>query len=149
MKISNAIGEMKVSYKTYAKPMGKITGSRSVYEFLIQVWDRDLIEYQEQFCLLFLSRFNYIIAFNFVSTGGTAGTVVDPKMVFQAALLCNASSIILAHNHPSGNLTPSEQDKRLTERLTRIARDLDIPVLDHMIVTKESYMSFADEGILY
>lgn len=149
MKISNAIGEMKVSYKTYAKPMGKITGSQSVYEFLRKVWDEDLIEYQEQFCLLLLSRFNFITAFHFVSTGGTAGTVVDPKMVFQSALLCNASSIILAHNHPSGNLSPSDQDKRLTERLIRIARDLDMPILDHMILTKDSYFSFADQGILY
>lgn len=148
MKIKNAIGEIKVTYKTIARPMGKITSSLSVYEFLRSIWDYDLMEYQEQFCLVCLSRSNYILGFEFLSTGGTSGTVVDPKMIFQAALLCNASSILLAHNHPSGALRPSEQDERLTERLKRIGRDLDIPVVDHIIMTKDSYMSFADQGIL-
>ena len=149
MKISNAIGELKVSYKTYARPMGKIVSSRDSYEFLKAVWDEDLIEYQEQFCLLFLSRSNHIIAYNFVSTGGTASTIVDAKMVFQAALLCNAVSIILAHNHPSGNLSPSEGDKRMTQRVFRIGKDLDMPVLDHIIISKDGYYSFADEAMLY
>jgi DNA repair protein RadC len=148
MKVSNAIGELKISYKTTSAPHGKITSSRDAYEFLRRVWDADLIEYQEQFCILCLSRSNYITAFQFISTGGTAGTVVDPKMVFQAALLSNATSLIVAHNHPSGALKPSTQDERLTQKLKTLGTMLDIPVLDHVIITKNSYFSFADEGVL-
>jgi DNA repair protein RadC len=148
MRIQNAIGELKISYKTVAKPMGKVLRSLDGYEFLRSVWDYDLMEYQEQFCLVCMSRSQHIIGYEFISTGGSAGTVVDPKMVFQAALLCNASCIMLAHNHPSGNLQPSDQDQRLTERLKRVGKDLDIPVIDHIIITKDSYTSFADQGIL-
>jgi DNA repair protein RadC len=148
MKISNAIGELKISYRTTHAPYGKITNSLAAYEFLRKVWDMDLIEYQEQFCLICLSRANYIIGYEFISTGGSAGTVVDAKLVFQASLLANASSIILAHNHPSGNLTPSEQDDRLTRRLTTVGRSIDIPVIEHVIISKDGYFSFADEGRL-
>jgi len=148
MKISNAIGELKVSYKTNAAPYGKILTSDNMAEFLKRIWDMDLMEYQEQFCLVCLSRSNHIIGYQFISTGGTAGTVVDCKMIFQSALLTNATSIIVAHNHPSGNLQPSEQDKRLTQRLKDLGKLIDIPLLDHVIVTKDSYTSFGDQGIL-
>jgi DNA repair protein RadC len=148
MRISNAIGEMKITYRTTGRPSRKINRSQDGYDFLKEVWDHDLMEYQEQMCLIALSRSNYIVGYEFIASGGTAGVIVDPKMIFQAVLLANASSFILAHNHPSGALIPSEQDKRLTERVTRIARDLDIPLLDHLIVTKDGFMSFADQGIL-
>lgn len=148
MKIKNSIGELKISYKTTLAPHGKINSSMDVYQFLRQVWDQDLMEYQEQFCLITLSRSNYISGFQFISTGGTAATVVDAKMIFQTALLNNATSIIVAHNHPSGSLQPSEPDKKITQRLTQIGRLLEVPVLDHMIITKDSYMSFADQGIM-
>ena len=148
MKISNMIGEMKISYRTTSVAKRKITRSMDINDFLMEVWDPELLEYQEQMCLIALSRTNYILGYEFIASGGTAGVFVDAKMIFQAVLLCNASSFVLAHNHPSGNLQPSEQDKRLTERMKRIAKDLDIPLLDHVIVTKESYMSFADQGIL-
>lgn len=82
------------------------------------------------------------------SSRGTAGTVVDVKLVLASALKSNSSSMILAHNHPVGNLMPSEQDKRLTARIKETGKIMDIPVLDHLIVTSEGYFSFADEGAL-
>ncbi|OYX11118.1 MAG: hypothetical protein B7Z16_17720 [Algoriphagus sp. 32-45-6] len=83
-----------------------------------------------------------------MSQGGTSGTVVDPKLVFKTALEHMAHSIILVHNHPSGSASPSEQDKKLTQRLVRIGRDMDLNILDHVIFTDRGYFSFADEGIL-
>lgn len=82
------------------------------------------------------------------STGGLAGTVCDPKVVFQAALKANASSIILAHNHPSGELIPSEADRQLTRKLVQAGELLDIKVCDHLILTEEGYCSMADEGYM-
>lgn len=148
MKISQNIGELKVIYRTTSLPTRKIVSSANAANVLKELWDQEIIEYVEQFCILLLNRANMVIGYDFVSQGGTAGTVVDPKVVFQTALLGNAASIILAHNHPSGNLSPSEQDKRLTKRLFEVGKSLDIPVLDHVIVTKDSYTSFADQGIL-
>ncbi|WP_439487218.1 JAB domain-containing protein [Algoriphagus sp.] len=81
-----------------------------------------------------------------ISKGGTAGTVVDAKLVFATALKGAAQSLVISHNHPSGNLLPSEQDKRLTQRLVELGKALDLPVLDHIIVTVDGYYSFADEG---
>lgn len=148
MKMSNTIGELKVIYKTTAVPAERITNSFQTAELLRRIWDTDLIEYLEQSCLICLSRSNRVIAYQFLSTGGTAGCLIDPKVVFQAALLANASSVIISHNHPSGNLQPSEADRRLTTRLFRIGKDLDMPVLDHVIMTKDNYHSMADAGEL-
>ena len=83
-----------------------------------------------------------------ISKGGISGTVADPKLIFKAALDSKASSLILVHNHPSGNLKPSEADKRLTKKVVEGGRMLDLPILDHLIFTNHGYFSFADEGIL-
>ena len=83
-----------------------------------------------------------------LSTGGVAGTVADPKLVFMAALKANACKIILRHNHPSGNLKPSRADEELTKRIATAGMYLDIKVNDHIIITSEGYYSFADEGLL-
>ncbi len=83
-----------------------------------------------------------------ISIGGQAGTVVDPKVIFQIALKANASNIILAHNHPSGNTKPSDNDLRLTTKMENAGKFLDLPILDHIIITSEEHLSFADEGYL-
>ena len=83
-----------------------------------------------------------------VSTGTTTATVADPQSIFVAALKGNASAVILAHNHTSGNLTPSEPDVKLTKDMVAAGKFLHIPVLDHIIITSETYYSFADEGLL-
>ncbi len=102
----------------------------------------------EEFWILFLNRANMIIGKQPVSSGGMSGTVVDPKIIFKAALDHKASSIVLCHNHPSGNIQPSEADIRLTKNIIAAGRVLEISVLDHVIVTQNSYYSFADEGMM-
>ncbi len=102
----------------------------------------------EEFWILLLSRANEVMRIVQVSSGGVAGTVADPKIIFKHALETLASSIILVHNHPSGNLMPSQADKDLTKKLKEAGRMLDLPILDHLIFTDAAYFSFADEGIL-
>ncbi len=123
----------------------KISSSRDIYDLM----KPDLFdEIVEHFYLILLTRSNFVIKKHLISQGGTSGTVVDAKVVFKVALEHLAQSIILVHNHPSGSLSPSEQDKKLTERLVKIGRDLDLPVLDHVIFSDRGYFSFADEGKL-
>jgi DNA repair protein RadC len=144
------VAEIQLSYKSKVRPSlcPKITGSKDVYEVLERYWDEDRIEFVEQFKVLLLNRANKVIGIYEVSTGTTTATVADPKSIFVAALKGNASAVILAHNHPSGNLTPSEADIKLTKDLVAAGKFLHIPVLDHIIITSETYYSFADEGLL-
>jgi DNA repair protein RadC len=102
----------------------------------------------EEFWILLLSRSCKIIAKELISKGGLSGTVADPKIIFSIALQHQASSIILAHNHPSGNLKPSQQDIDLTRKIHQAGKILDIGVLDHLIITDGGFYSFADEGLL-
>ena len=100
----------------------------------------------EQFVVILLNRANQVIRTISISDGGFSGTVVDPKKVFKMALEANASAIILGHNHPSGQVTPSEADIALTRKMKDAGSILDLPVLDHLIIGDEKYYSFADEG---
>lgn len=102
----------------------------------------------EQFWVLLLNRKNRLIRKENISEGGISGTVTDPKRIFRVALEHNACSIILAHNHPSGNISPSDQDIRLTQKVKQAAGFLDITLVDHIIAGENSYYSFADEGVL-
>ena len=102
----------------------------------------------EQFWIILLSRRNSIIKPIQISSGGVSGTVADPKIIYKVALEHLASSIVLVHNHPSGNLKPSQADIALTQKLKSAGAFLDLPVLDHIIFTDNGYFSFADEGIL-
>ncbi|WP_192085366.1 JAB domain-containing protein [Algoriphagus sp. Y33] len=144
------VAEIKLSYsaKVKASLRPRVESSRQVYEVFAKAWDQDRIEFVEDFKVMLLSRANRVLGIVTISSGGTAGTIVDVKLVYAAAIKSNSSSVILAHNHPSGNLLPSEQDKRLTQRVKEAGRILDIPVLDHVIMTAEGYYSFADEGEL-
>ena len=122
-----------------------VNGSRSVYNVL----RRHLVDLNhEEFWILLLSRNCKIIAKELISKGGLSGTVADPKVIFGIALQHQASSIILAHNHPSGNLKPSQQDIDLTKKIHAAGRILDIGVLDHLIITDGGFFSFADEELL-
>ena len=123
----------------------KITSSRQVYELMRpDLYDESV----EQVYLLLLNRSNGLIKKERVSLGGTTASVVDPKVVFRFALEQGAHSLILIHNHPSGNLQPSDTDKRLTQRLQKIGKELELPLIDHLIYTDQGYFSFADEGIM-
>lgn len=137
------LGRRRKESEPVRKP--RITCSQEIYDLMRP----ELLDEQvEHFYVILLNRSNQVLKKHLVSQGGTAGTIVDTKIVFKIALEHLAQSIILVHNHPSGNLTPSDQDKRLTQRLVKIGRELDLPVLDHLIFTDVGYFSFADDGIL-
>jgi DNA repair protein RadC len=144
----NNICEIKVSYANNSKEKIKVTSSSVAYKLLLACWNKRIIQLQEEFKILLLNRSNQVLGVYPLSKGGVAGTVVDPKLVFSVALKCNASGIILAHNHPSGNLMPSDSDKVLTKKLKCAGDFLDIKILDHLVLTQEAYFSFADEGVL-
>lgn len=122
----------------------KITHSSDVYEEM-KPYLAD--KAHEEFWILLLSRSNEVLRPVLVSIGGMSGTVADPKVIFKHALENSASSLILIHNHPSGNLNPSQADKELTRQLQQGGKLLDIPILDHLIFTDQGYFSFADEGL--
>lgn len=121
-----------------------VQSSKDVYE-AIRSQFTDLNH--EEFWVLLLNRANKITSKHLISKGGQAGTVADPKIIFNTALQNHASSVILAHNHPSGNLKPSQADIDLTRKLKSAGAFLDIPVLDHLIVTDNGFFSFTDEGM--
>ena len=102
----------------------------------------------EEFWVILLNRANEVMRKERISMGGVAGTVVDPKIIFKIALEPLASSIILVHNHPSGQLVASQEDKSITQKLKEAGKILDIPILDHIIFADKSYLSFADESLL-
>lgn len=102
----------------------------------------------EKFWVILLDQANKLIKIVEISEGGVAGTVADPKKIFRNALEHNASSMIVCHNHPSGQLIPSEADKQITKKIVQSGQMLDIKVLDHLIIGHEKYFSFSDEGIL-
>jgi DNA repair protein RadC len=141
------ISEISVSYLGSKEKKLKVTNSKDSFEILLDSWDKNIIELQEEFKMLLLNRGNQVLGVYSMSKGGVSGTIVDAKLVFSVALKCNASSIIIAHNHPSGSLTPSEADKRLTQKLKKASQYLDIVLLDHIIVTKEDFYSFSDNGL--
>lgn len=144
------VAEINVTYKPKFKASERpaISSSKDVYNILYQNWDINKLELLEQFKVLLLNRANKVLGIFEVSTGGMAGTVADPKLIFSTALKGCASSIILSHNHPSGSLKPSQADINLTRKIKDGGSLLDIAVLDHVIITSESYYSFADEGLL-
>lgn len=122
--------------------------SRDGYELLRRVWERDL-SIAESFYLVLLNRANRVTGVQCISQGGVSGTVADPKIILATACLTLSSGIILAHNHPSGNLTASQADIELTKRIKDLAKLMEVQVLDHLILTPENrYFSFADEGML-
>ncbi|MCB9251692.1 MAG: DNA repair protein RadC [Flavobacteriales bacterium] len=152
----NGIGEAKALTLIAAIELGsrrklneavknKILSSVNASEILIPIVADKLYE---EFWILNLNRANALISFRQISEGGITGTVVDIRRIFKLALEENATSIILAHNHPSGNLSPSEADKNLTRKVKNAGEIMDIPVRDHLIISSNGYFSFADEGLM-
>lgn len=137
------LGRRRNAGDVYELPV--IKNSFQIAEYLKTIL-RDLNH--EAFAIIFLNRANKIKHFEIISKGGITGTVADPRLILKKAVEEEATSIILSHNHPSGNLRPSRADEELTQRIKQAAGYLDIKVLDHIIVSEEGYFSFADEGIL-
>jgi DNA repair protein RadC len=122
----------------------KITCSKDAYN-LLQPVIGDL--HHEEFWVLFLNNSNKVLENKLISKGGLTATIVDVRLLFKRALELGAVAIIVSHNHPSGKLEPSEQDKLLTKKIKEAGITLDIKVLDHLIITEKAYFSFADEGV--
>jgi DNA repair protein RadC len=127
-----------------------IKSSQTCEYFLRRIYnDLGSIEIYETFLAMYLNRRNQIIGYAVISSGGVAGTVVDQRFIFKHAVNCLASGVILCHNHPSGNLQPSQTDKEITRKLKQAGIILEIPILDHVIlVPGTGYFSFADEGMI-
>ena len=144
------VAEAKITYKNPVKASErvKITKSNDAYELLLANWDNGSLELWESFKILILNKANKVLGISQIGEGGVSGCVVDAKRVFTTALLANCSSIILSHNHPSGNTQPSEADRQITKKIHAAGLLLDIAVLDHLIITAESYYSFADNSEL-
>jgi len=123
----------------------KLSGSKGAYEILSPYVEDLQIE---QFWVILLNRANMVLKVAKISEGGITGTVIDPGPLFKLALLSNACGIILCHNHPSGNLKPSEQDIQITRKIKSAGLLFDITVQDHLIITSDGYFSFCDEGMM-
>ena len=146
--IPKEVAEIKVSYSTTSTPKIKITTVNKAFEVLLSLWDLDTIELQEEFKVLLLNRANEVLGIYPLSKGGITGTVVDSRLIFAVALKCNATGILLCHNHPSGNLKPSDADITLTRSIKKCADFLDITLIDHLIITRNGFFSFSNEGKL-
>lgn len=147
----NKIKEIQISYKEQPLKYGKNTISSSIdaAEILFELWDKNTISFKESFKVLLLNNSNRIKGIYELSQGGITGTLVDVRILFSVILKSLSVGIILAHNHPSGKLIPSEADKQLTNKIKRASNLFDVKILDHIILAPDgSYYSFSDYGQL-
>ena len=138
------IPEIKIKVTLSKGDKVKITSSKDAYNVFKDLFDPNTIVWSEEMILLALNRNNEVYAWRRISSGGTTGTIVDPKVVFSILLNCGASAFILAHNHPSGSLAPSTQDFNITKKIKDGGELLDINLLDHLIIGHDNYHSMAD-----
>ena len=145
---TETLSEIHVSYKPgLCSSTTTINNSQNAYEIFKSLFPADTISLQEQFVVLYLNRANKVIGSYQLSKGGITGTIADVRLILSVALKTLATGLILAHNHPSGNLKPSEADIQLTQKVKDAAKLMDIEVLDHMILSSNGYFSFTDEGL--
>lgn len=145
------VAEVQLSYKSNVKSSTryKINSSQDAYELLAKYFPDDTIEYKESFKVVLLNQSNKVLGIVPISEGRISATYVDVRLILQAALLANATQVILAHNHPSGSMKPSTLDDALTEKVRKVAELMEIHVADHIILSPEKeYYSYHDEGRL-
>lgn len=147
MQLQKTVNEVTISYKRTTINSQKIHTSKDAFEFLKTIWS-DEIDYCEEFIVLFLNRANNITGYKKISKGSDCGTVVAIKMILQAAILSHACSIIISHNHPSGNLRPSETDISISKQIKQASNLMDISLYDSIIITSETYFSLMDNGLI-
>lgn len=149
------LAELKVSYRRRNRRHKKETSdethflirdSKDCETYLRQIWNHDTIELREEFIVLCLNNAHEVLGWINIATGGLSATTVDPRLIFGVALSTVSASIIVAHNHPSGSVNPSPQDIGVTKRLRAAGEVLAITLVDHLIVTRDNYYSFADSG---
>ena len=145
------ISEVKLVYRTKIKASERfqVKTSKNASEIFWEAWDQDSIEHVEEFKLMLLTRSNKVLGIASISKGGISGSVIVVRIILQFAIKANACGIIICHNHPSGNLQPSESDLTITRKVKDSALLMDIQLLDHLIIIPEGrYYSMTDEGIL-
>jgi len=145
------IAEVKLVYRTKVKASERlqIRCSKDAFDIFMESWDLDSVEHFEEFKLMLLTRSNKVLGIASISKGGINGTVTDVRIILQYAIKSNSSGIIICHNHPSGNLQPSESDMTITRKIKDSGLLMDVQLLDHLIITAEGdYYSFADNGII-
>jgi len=146
------VSEVELRYRTEVKPgdRAQIKSSRDAYDLFFDSWNKNTIEFIEEFKVMLLNRANRVLGIATISQGSTSGSIVDIKVLLQYAIKVNASSIIVAHNHPSGTSEPSDSDRKITKRIYDAGNLVDIKLLDHIIVLPiEGFLSFADAGYIY
>lgn len=149
MSTDYIVSEIQLKYKP--QPLTEtINSAKDIHKLLInRVYDEETIGYKETFKVLLLNNANKIIGYTTISEGGLTSTIVDVRVIMQTALVSNATSIILTHNHPSGNPNPSIHDDNLTKKIKSACEFMDIRLLDHIIVTPyDSFYSYCNEGRL-
>ena len=144
---TETLSEIQVSYKPGLRSSTTINNSQEAFDILDTLFPRETISLQEQFVVLYLNRANTVIGSYELSKGGITATIADIRIILSVALKTLATGLILAHNHPSGNLKPSEADVSLTNKIKEAAKLMDIQVLDHIILADNGSFSFSDEGI--
>ena len=147
----NQIAEIQVSYKPIYKvdQRTKINTSQDANQLLRKVWNWDTVSFQEEFVAIYLNRANHVLGVYKHSSGTESACIVSVKQLLAVGLKSNASSFVIAHNHPSSNLKPSNQDIELTKKIKAAADVCELKLLDHLIIRSEDgYYSFADEGLL-
>lgn len=148
--ITNKVAEVQVKYfpNKFISDI-KITASQDAHDVFRSLWSDD-IGYKEHFYVLLLNNANRVLGFNHLATGGSSAVIADVKHIMQLAIKTNAQSLILAHNHPSGNKKASKQDIELTKKVKEACRCMDIALLDHLILMpyEGEYLSMADEGLI-
>lgn len=146
--IISEVSEIQVSYKPNKIASSKIATSFDAVQIIRKFWNQETIEMQEEVKVILLNNSNCVLGIYNLSKGGITSSLVDVRLVLSVALKCLSPGIILVHNHPSGNLKPSSADLDIVKKLKESCKIMDINLLDSIIITKESFMSFADDGLL-
>ncbi len=144
----NIVNEIKLSYSRKGNCEKSISSSLDAVDVFREHFDAEQMDYRESFFALYLNQGNKVLGIKKISECGISSTLVDVRIIMQAALLCNASGIIVSHNHPSGNLKPSGCDINMTAQIKEAAKILSMSLLDHVILTSDSHYSFADDGMI-
>ena len=147
-KESSIIKEMEVIYHPTKLPVERITSPLKSVNLIRQFYNPDKISVQEECIVFYLNNSNVVTGFNRLSRGGISAVIVDIRLILATALKSLSSAVLIAHNHPSGNVKPSQQDIDLTNRLNEACKLMELSLLDHVIITHDSYYSFIEEGMI-
>ena len=148
LKGASMFAEISISYKVTPNTLPKVARPEEVYDFLKEVWDKKLLNLQEQCVAVFLNNYNRIIGYRLISTGTMKMCTVNVKLIVSLALHCLCEGVIISHNHPSGNLTPSNHDTTVTMKLKEALSLIDVKLLDHLIISETYFLSLEQEGLI-